>query len=252
MNGICIVYVWCMYGICMVSVWNLLSLLYHYLSHFPCLTPDSAPDWCLINYGAMVCIECSGIHRSLGTHVSKVRSALLDKWEPELLAVMSALGNEAVNEILGNGHVEKRSSAMTSSSFTSSSSSSPTVGSMGSGRYDNPFDNPFESGSSGNVGGGIGGGSSAYLPDELLLNPFDDGSTTTTSTSTTSTSVAAPAVPMRPPRTPFDSESDDVAPAPPPRPPRPGTVRAKAPVAVEEVVEPGKMTRPLYDSPRCV
>ena len=32
-----------------------------------------SPDWACINLGVLVCIECSGVHRSLGVHVSKVR-----------------------------------------------------------------------------------------------------------------------------------------------------------------------------------
>ena len=40
--------------------------------------PD--PDWTSLNLGALVCIECSGIHRNLGTHVSRVRSLDLDDW----------------------------------------------------------------------------------------------------------------------------------------------------------------------------
>ena len=31
------------------------------------------PDWAVLPFGSLVCIECSGIHRSLGTHISKVR-----------------------------------------------------------------------------------------------------------------------------------------------------------------------------------
>ena len=31
------------------------------------------PDWASLNLGVLVCIECSGVHRSLGVHVSKVR-----------------------------------------------------------------------------------------------------------------------------------------------------------------------------------
>uniref|UniRef100_A0A6B2L5S7 Arf-GAP domain-containing protein n=1 Tax=Arcella intermedia TaxID=1963864 RepID=A0A6B2L5S7_9EUKA len=34
----------------------------------------SDPSWTSINTGAKICIECAGIHRSLGTHDSKVRS----------------------------------------------------------------------------------------------------------------------------------------------------------------------------------
>ena len=32
------------------------------------------PKWASINIGIFVCIECSGIHRSLGVHLSKVKS----------------------------------------------------------------------------------------------------------------------------------------------------------------------------------
>ena len=42
---------------------------------------------------------CSGIHRSLGVHVSKVRSIVLDDLDTELLDMMVALGNERVNAI---------------------------------------------------------------------------------------------------------------------------------------------------------
>uniref|UniRef100_A0A8C8ZGU4 Arf-GAP with coiled-coil, ANK repeat and PH domain-containing protein n=1 Tax=Prolemur simus TaxID=1328070 RepID=A0A8C8ZGU4_PROSS len=51
-----------------------------------CGQPD--PRWASINLGVLLCIECSGIHRSLGVHCSKVRSLTLDSWEPELLKVL--------------------------------------------------------------------------------------------------------------------------------------------------------------------
>uniref|UniRef100_A0A8C2XJ24 Arf-GAP with coiled-coil, ANK repeat and PH domain-containing protein n=1 Tax=Cyclopterus lumpus TaxID=8103 RepID=A0A8C2XJ24_CYCLU len=62
-----------------------------------CGQPD--PRWASINLGITLCIQCSGIHRSLGVHFSKVRSLTLDSWEPELLKVMCELGNGAINQI---------------------------------------------------------------------------------------------------------------------------------------------------------
>ncbi|KAL0138179.1 hypothetical protein V8B55DRAFT_1535746 [Mucor lusitanicus] len=57
------------------------------------------PEWACTNLGIIVCIECSGIHRSLGVHVSKVRSIVLDKWESDAIEVMLRLGNTVGNSI---------------------------------------------------------------------------------------------------------------------------------------------------------
>ncbi|XP_057712209.1 arf-GAP with GTPase, ANK repeat and PH domain-containing protein 1 isoform X2 [Corythoichthys intestinalis] len=57
------------------------------------------PDWASLNLGALICIECSGIHRNLGTHLSRVRSLDLDEWPLELLKVMSAIGNDFANSV---------------------------------------------------------------------------------------------------------------------------------------------------------
>ncbi|XP_078103317.1 arf-GAP with coiled-coil, ANK repeat and PH domain-containing protein 2 [Sander vitreus] len=64
-----------------------------------CDCGEEEPRWASINLGVTVCIECSGIHRSLGVHLSKVRSLTLDSWEAEQLKLLCVLGNNAVNRI---------------------------------------------------------------------------------------------------------------------------------------------------------
>ncbi|KAG5261010.1 hypothetical protein AALO_G00298980 [Alosa alosa] len=64
-----------------------------------CDCGEPGPDWASINLGITLCIVCSGIHRSLGVHFSKVRSLTLDSWEPELIRLMCELGNSAINRI---------------------------------------------------------------------------------------------------------------------------------------------------------
>ncbi|XP_045114559.1 centaurin-gamma-1A-like [Portunus trituberculatus] len=57
------------------------------------------PEWASINLGVLMCIECSGIHRNLGSHISKVRSLDLDEWPSGPVSVMMALGNEVGNHV---------------------------------------------------------------------------------------------------------------------------------------------------------
>ncbi|KAI7792245.1 putative arf-GAP with GTPase [Triplophysa rosa] len=57
------------------------------------------PDWASLNLGALICIECSGMHRNLGTHLSRVRSLDLDDWPVELSMVMMAIGNAMANSV---------------------------------------------------------------------------------------------------------------------------------------------------------
>ncbi|RXH79971.1 hypothetical protein DVH24_041118 [Malus domestica] len=64
-----------------------------------CGAPE--PDWASLNLGVLVCIECSGVHRNLGVHISKVRSLTLDVkvWEPSVINLFQSLGNAFANSV---------------------------------------------------------------------------------------------------------------------------------------------------------
>ncbi len=51
------------------------------------------PEWAAISYGALVCIKCSGKHRSMGVAVSQVRSVAMDHWTHKEVVLMLEGGN---------------------------------------------------------------------------------------------------------------------------------------------------------------
>ncbi|KAL4737088.1 hypothetical protein BDV11DRAFT_161497 [Aspergillus similis] len=61
----------------------------------------SKVEWVSINLGIVLCIECSGIHRSLGTHISKIRSLTLDvhSFSNDIVEILLQIGNRVSNMI---------------------------------------------------------------------------------------------------------------------------------------------------------
>ncbi|SZF00194.1 unnamed protein product [Blumeria hordei] len=58
-------------------------------------------EWVSINLGVILCIECSGIHRSLGTHISKIRSLTLDSqsFTTDIVELLLLTGNRIANTV---------------------------------------------------------------------------------------------------------------------------------------------------------
>lgn len=56
------------------------------------------PRWASTSLGVFFCTNCSGAHRGLGVHISKVKSTTLDKWTEDQVSFMEGMGNAKANE----------------------------------------------------------------------------------------------------------------------------------------------------------
>eukprot|EP00993_Chasmostoma_nieuportense_P000989 NODE_1908_length_1339_cov_7.976898_g1813_i0.p1 GENE.NODE_1908_length_1339_cov_7.976898_g1813_i0~~NODE_1908_length_1339_cov_7.976898_g1813_i0.p1 ORF type:complete len:440 (-),score=91.36 NODE_1908_length_1339_cov_7.976898_g1813_i0:20-1303(-) len=57
------------------------------------------PTWASLNLGIFLCARCSGLHRKVGVHISKIRSCTLDLWEPQWIKAILAMGNARGKEV---------------------------------------------------------------------------------------------------------------------------------------------------------
>ncbi|XP_063153362.1 arf-GAP with SH3 domain, ANK repeat and PH domain-containing protein 2-like isoform X2 [Candoia aspera] len=87
------------------SMEDLTGAIIEEIKHMPgnnmccdCSTPD--PAWLSINLGILICIECSGIHREMGVHHSRIQSLALDKLATSELLLAKNIGNSQFNDIV--------------------------------------------------------------------------------------------------------------------------------------------------------
>ena len=57
-----------------------------------------SPSWASINLGVFVCINCSGCHREIGVHITKIKSINLDLWPTEILDHFKIINNKIANK----------------------------------------------------------------------------------------------------------------------------------------------------------
>lgn len=58
-----------------------------------------------MSHGTLVCLRCAGRHRTLGVHVSRIKSLTMDAWEPQHVAAMLLSGNAQVKGFFKRQHV---------------------------------------------------------------------------------------------------------------------------------------------------
>ncbi|MEQ2158646.1 Arf-GAP with SH3 domain, ANK repeat and PH domain-containing protein 2, partial [Goodea atripinnis] len=59
-----------------------------------------SPTWLSTNLGVLICIECSGIHREMGVHYSRIQSLELDVLGTSELLLAKNVGNANFNDIM--------------------------------------------------------------------------------------------------------------------------------------------------------
>ena len=78
------------------QAYDIVSIAHQGYANSACLDPR----WASWNLGIFICIRCSGIHRGMGTHISRVKSVDLDAWTDEQLQSVLKWGNTRANKLV--------------------------------------------------------------------------------------------------------------------------------------------------------
>jgi hypothetical protein len=83
-----------------------------------CCVKDTT--WASVNHGVFICVACSDVHRSVGTHITKVKGCTgTYLWGPDELEKMQTVGNSNAERIYGDRRVKPDDSKQTKQQFVS-------------------------------------------------------------------------------------------------------------------------------------
>ena len=60
------------------------------------------PEWASLGFGTLICLDCAGYHRSLGVHISLVRSMKMDSWSATQKTKLLRGGNKKWNDYIAS------------------------------------------------------------------------------------------------------------------------------------------------------
>ncbi|KLO15913.1 ArfGap-domain-containing protein [Schizopora paradoxa] len=58
------------------------------------------PQWASVSFAIFICLQCAGLHRGFGVHISFVRSVSMDSWQKEQIERMKIGGNEPFRQFM--------------------------------------------------------------------------------------------------------------------------------------------------------
>ena len=88
------------------------KLVYSIAGNSSCIDCGNAnPDWASITYGVLLCVRCSGTHRSYGVATSRVRSVSMDAWSHKQVLAMIEGGNDQMHHFFTRHQMGNKSKA---------------------------------------------------------------------------------------------------------------------------------------------